>query len=169
MVDPGGACLTNRQRLFVEHYLTCWNATKAAELAGYKHPRQAGSRLLSNVVIQAAIKARLAEKAMAADEVLARLADVARGSLAEFVHVDEEGKVKLDLSDESRLHLLKKVKLDGDGLQIELYSKLEALRLIGQHHKLFTQMHELDVPQLEPLPELLRRMVDQVYGEGGDD
>lgn len=46
--------LTERQKLFCVHYLNCFNATKAAELAGFS-PKTAysiGPRLLKNVGIQ---------------------------------------------------------------------------------------------------------------------
>lgn len=51
--------LTTKQEAFVAAYLgPCrFNATKAAESAGYAKPRQEGSRLLSNADIQAIIKA----------------------------------------------------------------------------------------------------------------
>ncbi len=50
-----------RQRSFVRHYIECGNATRAAKQAGYSAPtaRQAGSRLLSNVVVAQAIDSEL--------------------------------------------------------------------------------------------------------------
>lgn len=51
--------LNDRQRAFVGFYLGAarWNATKAAEMAGYKQPRMHGSRLLTNDDIRAEIQA----------------------------------------------------------------------------------------------------------------
>jgi phage terminase small subunit len=51
--------LNDRQRAFVGFYLgdARWNATKAAEMAGYRHPRMHGSRLLTNDDIRAEIQA----------------------------------------------------------------------------------------------------------------
>jgi len=84
--------LTTKQQAFVEHYLRSWNASQAARDAGYseKSARLIGSENLTKPDIQAAIEARLAELKMSADEVLARLADQARGSMADFLRVDEE-------------------------------------------------------------------------------
>jgi len=84
--------LTTKQQAFVEHYLRCWNRTQAAIDAGYSahSARKQGSRLSTNVDIQAAIQERLAELKMSADEVLARLAAHARSSMADFLRVDEE-------------------------------------------------------------------------------
>lgn len=91
MSDEPADKLTTKQRVFVEEYLTCWNASEAARRAGYAAPHNIqGPRLLSNVSIQTEIQRRLAEKAMSANEVLARLAEHARGSMGDFLRVDEE-------------------------------------------------------------------------------
>ena len=47
--------------------------------------RRDASRLLTNADIQAEIQARLAEKKMSADEVLIRLANMARADIADFI------------------------------------------------------------------------------------
>jgi len=48
--------LTLKQQDFIEFY--AGNATEAARAAGYKNPRRAGNRLLTNVDIQNAVQAR---------------------------------------------------------------------------------------------------------------
>jgi phage terminase small subunit len=48
--------LTIKQQRYVDFY--DGNATDAARKAGYKHPKSQGQRLLTNVDIQTAIKAR---------------------------------------------------------------------------------------------------------------
>lgn len=73
--------LTGKQSVFIEEYLRCWNATEAARVAGYAHPNKDGPENLVKAGIADLIKARIAEKAMSADEVLIRLAEHARGSL----------------------------------------------------------------------------------------
>ncbi len=52
--------LTPKQQRFVEYY--DGNATAAARKAGYRQPRQVGTRNMSNVVILAAIKSRESRK-----------------------------------------------------------------------------------------------------------
>jgi hypothetical protein len=79
-----------KQRAFVEEYLKCWNATEAARRADYAYPRQAGSRLLTNVDIQEYVKARVDEIAMGADEVLLGLTEQARADLGTFFKLVEE-------------------------------------------------------------------------------
>jgi phage terminase small subunit len=166
--------LTNKQRAFIEHYLKCWNAAEAARKAGYSErtARFIGSENLTKPNIQAEIDKRLDELAMSAAEVLARLTDQATASMADFISVNDEGQPHLDLKqalERGKLHLLKKIRVTDQGhLTIELHDGQKALMLLGQHHKLFTQKHEVEIPQIEPLSEALQTMVDKVYGEGGD-
>src|SRR4051794_23424083 len=56
---PTTKSLSDRQEAFLAAYLgdAGRNATKAAELAGYRHPMQQGHRLLRNAEIQQAIQA----------------------------------------------------------------------------------------------------------------
>lgn len=84
--------LTDKQLAFIEHYLTHWNATKAAIDAGYseKTARTTGSENLTKPDIQAAIQQRLTELKMGADEVLTRLAKHARADMGDFLRIDED-------------------------------------------------------------------------------
>jgi len=60
---PSNEKLTERQRKFIELYIKCGNATKAAQKAGYslKGARQTASRNLRKSEIKKAIEKRLAE------------------------------------------------------------------------------------------------------------
>lgn len=149
--------LTNKQRLFVEEYLACWNATEAAKRAGYS-PRTAyskGSYVLHQPAVAERIKERIAEKAMSADEVLLRLADHARGSMEDFVEVG--GGVdgfSLDLEkarDAGKLHLVKKLSSTENGPSIELYDAQSALVQLGKAHGLFVERTEMSGPNGEPM------------------
>lgn len=79
--------LTVKQQVFVDNYLTTYNATEAAVRAGYseKTAYSQGARLLKNVEISTAIDERLSESAMRADEVLRRLAEQARSEHARYI------------------------------------------------------------------------------------
>lgn len=151
--------LTDKQRAFIEHYLTHWNATQAAIDAGYsaKTARVTGPENLSKPAIQKAIQARLDKLKMGADEVLERLTAHARGSMAPFIRRDTDGDLYgFDLSETQPLHLLKKASVtrrrqqrDDDDevitvetVTIELYDAQAALALLGKHHKLFTDQVE---------------------------
>ncbi|GAF84172.1 unnamed protein product [marine sediment metagenome] len=144
--------MTNKQRLFVEYYLQCWNATKAAERAGYRVPKQEGSRLLSYDAIKEKIAERLAEIAMDADEVLARLADQARGEGTKYLTVGGSVDLARIIADDKQ-HLVKKVKrrtiTDKNGniieyQEVEFHDTQNALVQLGRHHKLFTDRVESD-------------------------
>ena len=135
--------LSYRQRLFVEYYLgeSKGCAVDAARRAGYGTPHPEGVRLLKNPTIRAAIDARVVTAAMAASEVLARVADLASADLTEFIGVDPKGVCKVDLKLIKRLglgHLIKRVRIKKDGTQeIELEAKLPALVKLGEHYKLW--------------------------------
>lgn len=144
--------LTNKQKAFVEFYLKHWNATKAAELAGYskRTANEQGSRLLANVSVETAIKARLDELKMGADEVLTRLADHARGSLEYFLAGNSLSIAAA--REHGKLHLAKKIKQTTRSsddehlyttLEVELHDPQAALVQLGRHHKLFVERHEL--------------------------
>jgi phage terminase small subunit len=142
--------LSKKQRVFIEEYLKCWNATEAARRAGYseRYLHTNASKLLQNTTIAEKIQERLNEKAMSADEVLTRLADMARGSIEDFIDLKPGIKSPfLDLSKAQEmglLHLIKKLKYNAQGkLEIELHDAQAALALLGKHHKLFTEKVEV--------------------------
>jgi hypothetical protein len=83
--------LLPKQRVFVEAYFACgMNGTEAARRAKYKQPRVSAQDLLRHPGVRAAIEERLAEAAMSANEVLARMTQIARGDMSDFLRVDEE-------------------------------------------------------------------------------
>lgn len=138
--------LTDKQRVFVEEYLTCWNATEAAKRAGYPDAsaRQIGSENLSKPDIKALIDQRLKEKAMSADEVIARLADQARGSMGDFLKVN--GTASFDFKKaqaEGKLHLIRSFTKGRRGTTLELYDAQNALIQLGKLHRLFADRMEI--------------------------
>lgn len=165
--------LSSKQLAFIDYYLTHWNATKAATLAGYseRSARSIGSENLTKPDIQEAIEARLIELKMSADEVLTRLSDHARGSIADFVTVSEPstdlenatdmqdakaiaGGWRLDLlkaEQSGKLHLIKKLKSGQWGPEIEIHDAQTALALLGKHHGLFTDKVEHSGPGGGPI------------------
>jgi phage terminase small subunit len=71
--------LTGKQAAFVEHYIACgFNATRAAELAGYANAPVEAYRTIRKDRVKRAINERFAEVKMDASEALARLARWAR-------------------------------------------------------------------------------------------
>ena len=135
--------ITKKQRVFIEKYLQCWNATEAAKRAGYSErtARQQGSKLLTKVDISEAINKRISEEAMSADEVLARLAEQARGDHSQYM--TPQGPDMNAIVNKGMSHLIKRYKRDSSGVTVEFYDAQAALVHIGRHHKLFTDKTEI--------------------------
>lgn len=140
--------MTAKRRAFVDAYLQTWNASEAARVAGYAAPGQQGHRLLKDVEISEEIQRRVSDRAMTADEVLIRLADIARGSMEEFVTFwDGVPLPKLDLAKAQKagkFGLVKKLKYGKDGeVEFELYDAQAALVQLGKANKLFVERQEV--------------------------
>jgi phage terminase small subunit len=142
--------LTGKQRLWLQSYLECFNATEAARRAGYAGDDNAlgvtGHRMLRNAKIQEAIEAFYEEHAMPAKEVAWRLARIARADMGDYTGVTKPS----DLKDVDS-YPVKKIETTGrrlaDGsvtvkMRVELHSQLQALEDIGKHHGLFTDKTE---------------------------
>jgi len=154
--------LSNKRKKFVDEYLKCWNQAEAARRAGYSHPTVMGTRLAKVSDISDEIRKRIEENSMSADEVLARIGDIARGDLGQFLDI---GSMAFDLSlvkanELGITHLIKKVtqttrytkdEEEIHTIHIELHDSLAALQLLAKHHKLFVERHELTGKDGDPL------------------
>ena len=80
----------------MSHYLgeSSGSAVDAVRRAGYRRPEKLGPRLVKKGGVRAAIDAGVATAAMASNEVLARVADVASSDLLDFIDVDKNGGAK---------------------------------------------------------------------------
>lgn len=158
--------LNDKQRMFVERYLQCWNATQAAKDSGYSPDSayQLGWLNLRHPAIKAAIAERIAEAAMSADEVLARLAEQARADMSDFLKVN--GRVTLDLKQAAardKLHLIKKYQKGRNGVTIELVDAQAALQLLGKHLGLLHDRVELTGADGGPI-ETHSDAIDKLFG-----
>jgi phage terminase small subunit len=158
--------LTKKRQAWLDQYLQCWNATEAARRVGYKHPNTQGPRLLVDVSIAAEIQKRLDEMVMSADEVLRLLSRQANASHKSWVKVDKDGHIYFDFSDpeaQKNIDLIKKIKtktrtekageksFEVEWVEVELYDSQRALELIGKHHGIFVDRHEITGKNGEPL------------------
>lgn len=153
-----------QQERFIEAYVETRNASEAARRAGYsaKTARQQGSRLLTKVAVQAALAERLTP-IITSDEVLERLTSHARGTMANFIDVDDSGNVRVSLKNAKaygQLHLIKKIKTTRrvseeyteTTVELELYDAQAALVQLGKYYRLFTDRVTVDwVGELEAL------------------
>jgi phage terminase small subunit len=121
--------LEPRQRKFVVAYLKTLNATQSAITAGYAKgsAHVQGCRLLMNHKVAEAVRLGKAEQFrrmhMEADEVLALVADQARGVMQHMAHFTPDGDPYLDASkaDPSVLQHVKKMTIEDftDGREID--------------------------------------------------
>lgn len=158
-----GKTLTNKEEAFCREYVIDWNATRAAIDAGYskKTAYHSGYENVKKPQIRTKIKELLEEKVMKQEEVLARLADMARASHSPFIRIDSDGFIYFDFSDPEalkHLHLIKKFKTkrnrqirgkgedaetwEGEWIEVELHDAQAALVNIGKHYGLFVDRDE---------------------------
>jgi phage terminase small subunit len=159
--DSALASLRPKQRKFVLEYLDCLNAAEAARRAKYaeRSARQVGRENLTKPDIAEAVRLGMSLQAMPAEEILARLAQHARGSLEPFLRVNARGEFTgFDLDASQPLHLLRRVTRttraykDGStetSVQIEIHDPQAALRDLARAGGLFVER-----TQQEPVPDI---------------
>ena len=152
--------LTDKQAMFVECYLTTFNATEACRQAGYKgNDKTLGTMGWENLQkpgIAEAIRRRLEAQAMGTSEALKRVADLARGNMANFITVDpSSGTVKLDMAqalNEGGGGLIKSMDVTPEGKikKIELYAKDRALDMILKAAGAYSDGVIVNLPPWDP-------------------
>lgn len=166
--------LTLKQKLFIEHYLKTSNGTEAARVAGYEGlPNTLAVVAHENLrkpYIRQIIDERLRSIVMESDEVLRRLSQHARASLADVL--DENGFFDLDTAKRRGTdHLLKKLKIKrriehhedrGDteflDYEFEIHDPQSALVHLGKHYGLFpTQIKVTDETADKLIDEALEK------------
>lgn len=144
--------LTRKQAKFVDEYLICFNATKAARKAGYTDNELLhtnASKILQSTTVKEEIEERMKQAKLSAESVLKLLGDHATGNLEDFLTTD--GEVDLDKAKQSGvLHLLREIEVtefvnkDGSTIKrrIKLHDPQRALELMGKYYALFTDKTE---------------------------
>ncbi len=156
--------MTPKQTRFVQEYLIDLNATQAAIRAGYsaKTATEQGSRLLTNVKVQAAVQeaqAATAERTeVTVDRVVNELALIAFNDIGNYLTM-EDGKVgRLDWSKlppgatKCIQEITQEEHTGGRGhdtgetrrTKFKLYSKKDALDLLGKHLGMFDDKSTFD-------------------------
>lgn len=167
--------LNARQKKFVAVYLETYNATQAAKEAGYKGKsdsvfRSIGSQNLTKLNIKEEISKQTADMGMGANEVLARLATMARGfDISDYIEqvetyaINRDGseyfagyEMKVDfakLQRDGHSHLIKKVRSTGKCITIEWHDAKDALIQLGKNHRLFIDKFEFEGTIATSTPE----------------
>ena len=176
--------LTPRQQRFVEEYLVDLNATQAAIRAGYsrKTAQEQSSRLLSNVMVAAAVATAQAKRSerteVTQDRVLTELAKLGFANMADYMVAMPGGDPYLDFSALTRdqAAALQEVTvedyLEGRGgnarevkrVKFKLADKRAALVDIGRHLGMFKERLELsgNVNQIDH--DQIAADIDRIFG-----
>jgi phage terminase small subunit len=172
--------LTPRQALFIDNYMLTLNATEAARRAGYAGDyitlKSVASENLAKPYIRNEVNRRMAEQHMPPQEILQRLATIARGDVSPFIAPDGD----VDLSSEqakANIYLVKRVRAKRGAVggrvetEIELHDAHDALIALGRHQKLFTDRLELDADKFAEYQRSMSAFVDNDAKqlESGDD
>ncbi|MBV5190982.1 terminase small subunit [Staphylococcus chromogenes] len=148
--------LNKRQRTFAEAYAIpgteCYgNATKSAIFAGYseRSAYNTGQRMMKNDEIQRYIKGveekLFDEQIMSGKEVLYRLTRTARAETIEIEPVvTKKGDYKLNPSTE-KYNLVYDESVELVKKPPKISDQNKALELLGKHHKLFTEVQDVNV------------------------
>jgi phage terminase small subunit len=172
-------------KAFVEDYCRHFNATRAAKAAHYseKTAYSQGQRLLKNVEIQEAIKARIAELTMGEDEFMVRMAEDARADMGDFAtirprmsqeHLDPDDpnseliwvrSQELEIRPEAikkQGRIVKRLSMNKYGPSIELVDALAARIKIGEMMGKFVSKHEIkhEIDWSTLTEEQLKRIVE---------
>lgn len=122
--------LTTKQEAFVLAYIgkARFNATKAAEMAGYptRSAYQRGHELVKNSEIAARIKAELESRAVPAQAVLDELASVAMAPWEAFIKTVTDPKTGTELP-----------------VALDLSNKVRAMEILAKAHGLLTDKIDL--------------------------
>ncbi len=141
-----------------EYFLSNYNATEAYMRVYAPNSRDAaranGAKLLANANILEAIEERFKERALSANQVIDGLSEIAKNDIGDFMAVSSMG-FSLDLEQARERGLTKHIKKikqkttifsgkkeeddrEVHEIEIELYSRHDALRDLGKYHALFT-------------------------------
>jgi hypothetical protein len=138
--------LNPKQRKFVDAYIETMNSSEAARRCGFKNSYyQQGWRMLRNVDVRTAIDERLRESAMSANEVVARFTEQASANISDFFKINNDGTVGAVNTIYLKAHgnLVKKIKVDENKIELELYDGQNALIQLGRRWGLFVDKTEL--------------------------
>ena len=158
--------LTTRQHLFVAALIgpAGGNATRAAEMAGYRADNRAAlavtaSRLLIKANVQRAIAHAFAKLRDTPEWARAALVDLASTSMANCLEMDDEGNIGLDFRKAAEMGAIGQIKEYTEDTigkhvlrrKIKLHDRGKALETLLKLHGKLVERHELSGPAGAPI------------------
>ncbi len=141
--------LSPQEERFVSAYLRTGQLLKSVKEADLGEGQPDGAlyaiarRMRERPIVAAEIAARLRAHAMPSEEVLMRLADIARATPEDFLDIAEDGSISVNLLKAQELEQMGVIQsIEGTkyGLRVRLYDKLKALELLGKYHALWVNV-----------------------------
>lgn len=161
--------LTRKQLAFVDLYFeNGMNGTEAYQqlypTCSYDTARANASRMLALANIRSEVNNRLAEKHMSAEEVLARLAEQAKGVLGDYV--TEQGKLDFKkLLEDKKAYLIQGLKPTKFGTEVQFPNSQTALLNIGKQHGLFSDRHIIETKVEKELDSILATLEEELSAD----
>jgi len=144
-IDKLRAELTDEQRTFIDAYLDNeFDIRRARHVAGITH-QTALRYLRQDARSSVIVRWYMDRHAVTSEETLARLSDIARADIGEFLDIEEDIETGEEFTRfnlkraklEGRTHLIRKLELKSDGsIRVELHDSLKALEMFARTHKL---------------------------------
>lgn len=168
--------------MLAEYLSNGLNATQAYRTlhpnVTYGSAKVSGHEWLTRASVQEEITRILTENLMSSITVLTHTAEIAGATMRPFIKIDADGFAYMNMADEgaqANLHLIKKFKgkrerrvegggenaeeWEGEWVEVELYDRLAALKLMGQYYKLWSdKMEVVHTLNVEGLKDALRRV-----------
>jgi phage terminase small subunit len=143
--------LSEKHRLFLNEYLKDLNGKQAAIRAGYsvKSAKVTASRMLTNDNLRSELSKRLKEiydnYKNDQEKIIRELAVVGFSRITDYMTILKEGMTIKDSDEipEELIGALSEITIaerkDGKRKTIKLHNKIEALKLLGNYHRLFDE------------------------------
>ena len=171
--------LTDEQLAFKAAYFECnANATRAwMKLhpdAKYESAKAQASAFLTNVNLRASIRQTWIDRAMSAEEAIARMSAIASSDMYPFIKIDDDGFVYFNFADpqaKEHLYLIKEIETkrerriegqgknaeqwEGEWVRVKLHDAYTAQRDIAKMHGKFVDRLELSNPDGSLKPETM--------------
>lgn len=161
-IDPAAEQCTDKELLFVDHYVITWNATKAAKSAGYSElsAYSTGNKLKRLPRVKAQIDIKLAEVRedyrQTREAIIDFLQRIIYGDTTDYLEItqDEAGKQVVKFKHAQALEmgagmLINSITVGRNGIKVEIFSKQQAVDMLNRmmgHYAIDNQQRQPVAP-----------------------